>query len=294
VRTALHLAAVLGNDFDLLDAALIYEQMFRVRDSDRWESAMGLRSLFDTAVNEGILEQSFACGDVTTDDADGHAVSFEAPISEEEETMSASLGNVNILLRGRKSHPLYAENRRYRFTHDSWKISILNIMLDGRKAELHEHAAITLEREMSEEAHDQDDLKGQLRVFTHWNSSGNFAKAAELGLKIGSQMMILGLNPQAIMIFDDVLDNLTSIETEDGGERYGGESSCVFLLSPLCEATSNIVIICLFIFRHRLLDSGRTRCARARILDKVEHTKRKGIFFVGTRQRRFQCLSECT
>ncbi|KAK1736675.1 hypothetical protein QTG54_012697 [Skeletonema marinoi] len=32
VRNALHLAAVLGNDFDLLDAALTYEQMFRVRN----------------------------------------------------------------------------------------------------------------------------------------------------------------------------------------------------------------------------------------------------------------------
>ena len=223
VRTALHLAAVLGNDFDLLDAALTYEQIFRVNDSDRWESAMGLCSLFDIAIDEGILEHSFACGDIAGDDADGHAVT-EAPISEEDE-VCASLGNVAISLRGRNSHPLYAENRRYRFTHDSWKTSILDIMLGGRKAELHEHVAITLEREMNEEASHQDDLKGQLRVFRHWNSSGNFAKSSELGLKIGSQMMILGLNPQAILIFDDVLDILTSAGTEDGdeSERYGGE-----------------------------------------------------------------------
>ncbi|KAK1736674.1 hypothetical protein QTG54_012696 [Skeletonema marinoi] len=50
----------------------------------------------------------------------------------------------------------------------------------------------------------------------------NFAKASELGLKIGSQMMIMGLNPQAIMIFNDVLDIWTSTGTEcDDEERYG-------------------------------------------------------------------------
>jgi hypothetical protein len=30
------------------------------------------------------------------------------------------------------------------------------------------------------------------------------------------------LNPQAILVFNDVLEIFTSIETDDGGERYGG------------------------------------------------------------------------
>ena len=261
MRNALHLAAVLGNDFDLLDAALTYEQMFRVRKTDRWESAMGLCSLFDIAIHEGILEQSFAVEDVTADDADCDAVVADS--INEEEKMRASLGNVAISLRGRKSHPLYAENRRYRFTHDSWKTSILNIMLDGRKAELHEYVAITLEQEMSEEAHNQDDLKWQLRVFRHWNSSGNFAKASELGLKIGSQMMIMGLNPQAIMIFNDVLDIWTSTGTEcDDEERYGGKFSHSSLLISSCVSISNLLLFSL-IFRYRSLYSGLNRCARA-------------------------------
>ena len=244
MRNALHLAAVLGNDFDLLDAALTYEQMFRVRNSDRWESAMGLCSLFDIAIDEGILEQSFAVEDVTGDDADGDAVVADS-INEEEKMRASPLGNVAISLRGRKSHPLYAENRRYRFTHDSWKTSILNIMLDGRKAELHEYVAITLEQEMSEEAHNQDDLKWQLRVFRHWNSSGNFSKASELGLKIGSQMMIMGLNPQAIMIFNDVLDIWTSTGTEcDDEERYGGKFSHSSMLISLCVSSiSNLLLL---------------------------------------------------
>ena len=225
VRNALHLAAVLGNDFDLLDAALTYELMFRVRNSERWESAMGLCSLLDVAIEEGILEQSFAVADVTGDDAEG-----DNDERNEVDKISASLDHVSISQKGRRSHPLYAENRRYRFTHDSWKTSILDIMLDGRKAELHEYVATTLEQEMSEESNNQDDLKWQLRVFTHWNSSGNFSKASELGLQIGSQMMIMGLNPQAIMIFNDVLDRWASIGTDDDDEeRYGGKLSRVLL-----------------------------------------------------------------
>ena len=229
VRNALHLAAVMGNDFDLLDAALTYEQMFRVRSSDRLESAMGLCSLFSIAIDEGILEQSFAVGIAAGDDEYGHT--DVADPTNAEGTICNLLGNVAVSLKGRKSHPLYAENRRYRFTHDSWKTSILNIMLDGRKAELHEYVAIMLEQELSEEHHNQDDLKQQLRILTHWKSSGNFAKASELGLEIGSQMMILGLNPQAIMIFNDVLDIWTSIGVEEeDGERFGGKLSRVSLL----------------------------------------------------------------
>lgn len=229
VRNALQLAAVLGNGFDLIDAALTYEQMFRVRSSDRWESAMSLCSLFDIAIKEGILEQSFAHRDIiddTADDAD-HLSVADPVIEEDEEILPA-----DMVLRGRKSHPLFDENRQYRFTHDSWKTSILNIMLSGRKAELHEHVAVTLEHEMNGETYFQDDLKLRLRVLMHWISSGNFVKAAELGLKIGCQMMILGLNQQAISIFDDVLLSLISVESADDEKRYGGKCR-ILLYFPL-------------------------------------------------------------
>ena len=262
MRNALHLAALLGNDFDLLDAALTYEQMFRVRNSDRLESAMGLCSLFDIAIEEGILEQSFSVEVVAGDYTDDNAA--VADLINDEATIDTLLDNVAISLRRRKSHPLYAENRRYRFTHDSWKTSILNIMLDGRKAELHEYVAITLEQELSEENHNQDDLKRQLRVLSHWNSSGNFAKASELGLEIGSQMMILGLNPQAIMIFNDVLDIWTSIGVEEDEERYGGKLSRVFApLVCLYVILSNNTTFFPFIFRYWCISSGLNRCERA-------------------------------
>lgn len=250
VRSALHLAAVLGTEFDLIDAALTYEHMFRIRDSDRLESAMGLCSLLEVAVDEGILEQSFAVGD-DEDDDDHYPVDEDVHASKSDEgTKGASLGNVTIPLKGRRSHPLYAENRLYRFTHDSWKTSILGVMLDGRKAELHENVAMTLEHKLI----DEGDLREQSRLLSHWIASGNFAKAADLGIKIGSQMMILGLNPGALLIFDDVLDIFTSIETEEGGERYGGKvlnASCLdfCIIVYLCYS-NNISFVLLYILRH--------------------------------------------
>ena len=218
VRTVLHLSAVLGTEFDLLDATLAYEEMFGVEDSERLETAMALRESFDVAVEEGVIEQSFVFGE-----EDGCE-----EIIDEEDNLCHSLGNIMISLKWRKANPFYAENRRLRFTHDSWKASILNVMLDERKQEIHEHVAMSLERALDDEAHNQDDFEKQIRVFKHWKSSGNFAKAALLALNIGSQLMLLGLNSQAILLFDDVLDILKEM-TDDGelDAEHGGIGASV-------------------------------------------------------------------
>ena len=215
VRTALHLAAVLGTEFDLLDAALSYEKMFGVIDSDRFQSAMELCAHFDVAEKEGILEQVFASTD--------HDDEFGDPVDEEDH-LCVGLEDVVISSAGRKSHPFYSDNRRYRFTHDSWKTSLLSVMLDGRKEEMHEQIAIVLEREIADETESEDDLEVQIRVFKHWNLSGNFSKAADLALKIGGQLTILGLNSQADLLLSDVI---LGLKNDQDGVKYGGICSSV-------------------------------------------------------------------
>ena len=134
-----------------------------------------------------------------------------------------------ISLKGRRrEHPFYAENRRLRFTHDSWKTSILGVLLDERKKEMHMHVAVSLERELDGEAHSQDDFEKQIRVFNHWKSSGNFSKAVAIALNVGGQLMLLGLNTQAILLFDDVLDILKDMTDKNlDAEEHGGISSTV-------------------------------------------------------------------
>ena len=225
VRTVLHLAAVIGTEFSLLDAALAYEEMVGIEDDDdpkRQEAAAQLiRESFNVAINEGIIEQSLAQPESDNDE--------EEFINEEDDNLCHSMGNIMISLKGRrKSHPLFAENCCLRFTHDSWKTSILNVMLGERIQEMHKHVPISLERELDSEAHNQDDFEKQIRVFKHWKSSGNFAKAATIALDIGGQLMLLGLNTQAILLFDDVLDILKEMTDDElDVEQYGGISESV-------------------------------------------------------------------
>jgi predicted ATPase len=125
VRNALHLAAVLGTEFELVEAALAYDEMYQVRDSERAQAALALRESFDIAVEEGIIEESFVSSNEEED--------FDEPSSgDAQASLCASLGNIMISFKGfKKSHPAYSENRRYRFTHDSWKTSILNSKFDA-------------------------------------------------------------------------------------------------------------------------------------------------------------------
>lgn len=120
VRNVLHLAACLGTEFELVDACMVYDEMYNVMDSERAKAAFALQDSFLIAVDEGIIEESFALS--SNDD--------EEEIEEPEiaqTSLCASLGNISLSLKGyRKSHPAYQQNRRYRFTHDSWKTSILN------------------------------------------------------------------------------------------------------------------------------------------------------------------------
>lgn len=224
VRSVLHLSAVLGMEFDLLDAALAYEEIFGVNIDERFDAITALRESYDVAVEEGIIEESFTGGENNDDEE----------IIDDENDLCASLGQVNISLTGRKAHPFYADNRRYRFTHDSWKTSILSCMLGERKCDLHEHIAIALERELDSELHGEDDFERQIRIFKHWNSSGNFVKSADIALNIGSQLMLLGLNTQGILLFNDTLAIMKEQVVDDSRESHGGKFCLgIYICNPV-------------------------------------------------------------
>jgi predicted ATPase len=121
VRNALHLAAVLGTEFELVDAALAYDEMYNVMDGERSRAALALQEALHVAVEEGIIEESFTSSGYDDEEE------FDDTINEAQASLCASLGNITLSLKGyRRSHPAYSENRRYRFTHDSWKTSILD------------------------------------------------------------------------------------------------------------------------------------------------------------------------
>ena len=177
VRTTLHLAAVLGTEFDLIDAALSYEEMFSVTESDRFQSAMELCAHLDIAEKEGILEQ------VPVSTGHGQEVEFNDPVDEEDQ-LCLSFERLSAPPTGRNSHPLSSDNRRYRFTHDTWKTSILSVMLDGRKEEMHEQVAIVQEREYGSKAESEDDLEFKYAFSSIGTRVATFPKLQTLLLRL--------------------------------------------------------------------------------------------------------------
>lgn len=138
VRNALHIAAVLGSEFELVDASLAYDEMYSISDYDRMRAALALQEAFHVAVKEGILEESFASS------GNDHEEVVDDPL-DARTSLCASLGNITLSLKGyRKTHPAYSENRRYRFTHSSWKSSIIDSEYKSLYGELYHSFCPTL------------------------------------------------------------------------------------------------------------------------------------------------------
>ncbi|KAG7365059.1 TPR repeat-containing adenylate/guanylate cyclase [Nitzschia inconspicua] len=103
------------------------------------------------------------------------------------------------------------ESCRYAFCHAVWRGTLLNLMLEGRKRDLHRVIAETLEETESE----TNDYMFQAKLFKHWVNSGNLLKSTELALSVGHHFEErLGLPAQSIRIYTEALDLLR--ESEDG------------------------------------------------------------------------------
>jgi hypothetical protein len=124
--------------------------------------------------------------------------------------------------------------KTFSFHHAVWRTALLNLMLGGRKRDLHRSIAETLESQKDE----RGDYMFNTQLFHHWISCYNFEKAAELALEVGRHFEErLGLPAQSIRLYNDSLDllredkvfgdSLDLLEDEDG-ERIGGFSKRVF------------------------------------------------------------------
>jgi hypothetical protein len=117
--------------------------------------------------------------------------------------------------------------KKYAFYHAVWRTALLNIMLQGRKRDLHRVLAETLE--------EQDVGVGNYmfntKLFNHWTDSGNFGKAAELATVLGKHFQErLGLPAQSIRLYNEALDLLREANRHGngavGGESYNAKSEC--------------------------------------------------------------------
>lgn len=105
IRTHLHLGAILGLSFQLLDVILVMERYISVRDKDKLKHAESVRDSLKEAVRQGILEE------------------VTAPEGGSERN-------------SKNNHPYADKNKAFKFTHDNWRKKLLTVTLDDYKTEL--------------------------------------------------------------------------------------------------------------------------------------------------------------
>lgn len=109
---------------------------------------------------------------------------------------------------------------KYAFCHAVWRTTLLTLMLEGRKRDLHRVIAETLE----ELDVGSNDYMFQTKLFKHWVCSGNFVKATKLALIVGKHFEErLGLPAQSIRIYNEALDLLRE-SGEEGPRKVSADA----------------------------------------------------------------------
>lgn len=191
IRDVLNLGAVLGSSFEMKVLVAVLRQMNK-EQADFKTVLDKAKSSLDVAVSEGILYVIQEGGDFSDegiDDITGESTGLHES--------SCSFDNPSPSLESLSSNLVYT------FCHDIWRTTILNLMLDSRKRDMHLIIAITLEKQEGQNA---DDYLSRMKLFSHWKASGESKKATSLALSIGKSFEELGLQDQSIKVFEDALD----------------------------------------------------------------------------------------
>ena len=108
--------------------------------------------------------------------------------------------------------------KRYGFYHAVWRTALINLMLQGRKRDLHRSIAESLEEQEVEIA----DYLFNSKLFNHWIECHDFLKASELALSLGHYFEEkLGLPAQSIRLYNEAL-GLLKEENQESDVIVGG------------------------------------------------------------------------
>ena len=109
MRTHLHLGAILGLSFQLLDVILVMERYIAVKEQDRIQHAESVQKSLTLAVEQGIL---------LAGDEDLNATTHTS-------------SNIN-----KRQHPFGDKDATFKFAHDNWRKKLLAVKLDDYKKDL--------------------------------------------------------------------------------------------------------------------------------------------------------------
>jgi class 3 adenylate cyclase len=195
VRKVLNIGAVLGSSFEMKVLVAVLLQMSKEKLDFRTVCTKAKCAL-DVAVSEGILYAVLEGGDILEENNDDtHSLFGDSPGFQDS---WHSIGDASTpwTVGSSDSHLVYS------FCHDIWRTTILNLMLDSRKRDMHLTIAKTLEKQ---DGSNNDDYLSRMKLFSHWRASGESEKAASLALSIGRSFEELGLQDQSTKVFQDAL-----------------------------------------------------------------------------------------
>lgn len=184
VRNTLNIGAVLGKSFTLKEVTAVLKENHDMKEEELQTEAS---ESLDMAIAEGILRME------------------ENPEeAQEDDDLGDKSGNAS-----------------YTFYHSIWQTTILSLMLDSRKRDVHRKIALSMEARKDKKG---DEFAFQMKLLGHWKASGNTAKLTELAIQIGKHFEEkLGLPTQSIRIYEEALE-----AWKDKGkqkDRIGGEFS---------------------------------------------------------------------
>jgi hypothetical protein len=133
--------------------------------------------------------------------------------------------------------PVRYDDRTYMFPHSMWRDCLLGTMLKEQRQRLQRYVAKKLEEEyMQEEARlDHRQLKQYLKIFLHWNESGDLIKATNLAKRIGKHLASLQLHQQSLDVCMEAMkawkkevdSNSDDVQNAHiGGELWDESFSC--------------------------------------------------------------------
>ena len=189
VRNVLSIGAVLGTSFELLELVAFVRE--NAGGDETGEQTRQTCKALESAVEEGILYMS---QDINNDDENDFYNSCAALSVSNLSTQSDKHGTAA----DRQQMPL-----RFTFSNDVWRSTILNLMLDSRKRDLHLTIADSLQSSLKD---DTSDFLSMMNLFAHWKASGSTEQAAKVALSIASSYEELYLHTHSIRLLKATLE----------------------------------------------------------------------------------------
>ena len=196
-RVVLNLGAVLGVSFDLRDIINVTHRFANTSIEKQAGYSQEIHNALNRLVAEGVLLEVCLGGGDTEDE--GISVDYVGSEGQFENTPPNYSSDKNSLTNMSSEF----QDKSYTFSHDVWRTSILKLMLESRKKQIHSIIATSLETQARTETMD---YVSQMKLWNHWKAAGDAGKAANSALTIGKSFEELGLHDQSIKLYEETLE----------------------------------------------------------------------------------------